>query len=177
MEMARKSSRRSDGQGRFVRLFHWMLQSPAWQSLSPVQRALYLELAQRYTGFNNGRIGLSARDAAEALGSSKSTVARAFAALVERGFIEQQKRGHFDRKSRHASEWRLTIENCDVTGALASKAFMKWGRENKTGPSGGTVGLSGGTDPLGIRRRTTPKKAHGPSGGTVVPLYRARTVP
>jgi hypothetical protein len=40
-------------------------------------------------------------------------------------------KGAFSRKSPHASEWRLTFNSCDVTGELASKAFMRWGREKQ----------------------------------------------
>jgi hypothetical protein len=39
--------------------------------------------------------------------------------------------GAFSRKSPHASEWRLTFNTCDVTGELAGKAFMRWGREKQ----------------------------------------------
>ena len=136
---------RSSAVARHVRLYHWLLDSPAWKSLPPVERALYIELCQRFNGMNNGRIGLSVRNAGEALGVSKNSASRAFKTLVDHGFIEVTRKGHFDRKLRHASEWRLTEHPCDVTGELATKAFMRWGREEKTGPSHGTVGPSHGT--------------------------------
>ena len=60
---------RRDRAERFVALRHWMLKSPAWRSLSPVERSLYVELAARYNGQNNGRIHYSVRDAAGALGN------------------------------------------------------------------------------------------------------------
>ena len=41
-------------------------------------------------------------------------------------------KGAFSRKSPHASEWRLTFNTCNVTGELASKAFMRWGREKQS---------------------------------------------
>lgn len=63
--MARRHNKtgRSNGEARHVRLYHWLMQSEAWRTLSPVAKALYLELAYRYNGANNGRIGLSVRDA------------------------------------------------------------------------------------------------------------------
>ena len=131
-----------------MRLYYWLLESPAWRSLTAVERALYLELCQRYNGVNNGRLGLSVRDAGEAVHVSKNTAARALRRLEKRGFVETVRRGHFDRKKRHASEWRLTEYKCDVTGAPPSKIFMRWGREGKAGPSGGTVGPSDGTPTL-----------------------------
>jgi hypothetical protein len=54
---------------------------------------------------------------------------RAFKAvrdLKERGFIVPQREGHFDRKTRHATEWRLTEYPCNVTDALPTKDFAKW---------------------------------------------------
>jgi hypothetical protein len=48
---------------RYVSLRYWMLQSPAWQSLPGGARALYIEMAQRYNGSNNGRIPYSVREA------------------------------------------------------------------------------------------------------------------
>ena len=67
---------------------------------------------------------------------------RAFAELQERGFIELVTKGAFSRKSPHASEWRLTFNTCDVTGELASKAFMRWGREKQNAVSKYSVAVS-----------------------------------
>lgn len=85
---------------RFVALPHHMLRSVAWCSLSPVARSVFIELAAIY----NGRIALSARDAAERARCSKNTAARAFAELIQKGFIDVCSRGHFDRKMPHAEE-------------------------------------------------------------------------
>ncbi len=123
---------RRRGEARHVRLYHWMLASPAWQSLSPTARAAYIELKFLYNGVNNGRIGLSARRLGERIHVSKNTAARALQDLEERGFIERATPGAFHHKVRHATEWRLTEERCDVSGALPTKAFMRWGQEKKT---------------------------------------------
>ena len=111
---------------RFVSLPHYMLQSSAWLSLSPVARCVFIELAARYKGGNNGYLALSVRDAGERIGCSKDSAARAVADLTAKGFIEVCSRGHFDRKSPHASEYRLTLYPCNRTGGRASKAFMSW---------------------------------------------------
>ena len=50
---------------RFVQLFYFMLESKAWKDLNAVERAIYVELTERYNGTNNGRIGYSARMAAD----------------------------------------------------------------------------------------------------------------
>jgi DNA-binding transcriptional MocR family regulator len=125
-----------------------MLQSAAWRSLSPVARCIFLELAAIYNGSNNGRLALSARDAAERVRCSKNTAARAFAELTQKGFIDLCSRGHFDRKTPHAAEYRLTMHPCDRSGERASKRFMSWHPEQPksvAGPTRGTAGVTTGT--------------------------------
>jgi hypothetical protein len=125
-----------------------MLRSSAWRSLSPVARCIFLELAAIYNGGNNGFIALSTRDAAKYVCCSKDTAARAFFELKQKGFIVCCLRGHFDRKSPHASEYRLTLYSCDRTGEKASKAFMRWHPDEAkpvAGPMGRTAGPTSGT--------------------------------
>jgi hypothetical protein len=111
-----------------VRLYHWLTRSPAWKSLDGNQRATYAEMAARYRGVgsNNGRIPYSTRQVAENLRIGKSTAARAFTALQERGFIVPVTKGAFSLKQRHATEWRLTEFPCDVTHQSATKDFARW---------------------------------------------------
>ncbi len=64
-------------EARHVRLYHWILASPAWKSLNAVERSLYVEIASRYAGpGTNGKIVLSVRQAADALHVSKATASR-----------------------------------------------------------------------------------------------------
>ena len=118
-----------------VRLYRWMLDSPAYLSLSCQARAVLLEIARGYNGTNNGRLGLSIRRAAERCNIARGTAARALVELQERGFIECMAKGAFSRKAPHASEWRLTWWSCNVTGELPSKRFMSWGREKQNAVS------------------------------------------
>jgi hypothetical protein len=76
---------RSIGQTRFVKLDHWLLKTPAWRSLSPASRALYVELAQRYNGANNGEISLSVRETAELVHIPRIRPPRPFTSLRRRG--------------------------------------------------------------------------------------------
>jgi hypothetical protein len=109
----------------FAQLPHWMLDSPAYGSLTPAARAVHVTLIRRYSGFNNGTIALSARDAARLCKINKDTAGRSFKELIEEGFIEAVTPGGFSRKDPHATEWRLTHQRCDKTGELPSKAFMR----------------------------------------------------
>jgi hypothetical protein len=122
---------RSKKAARHVRLYYWMMATPAWKSLNANQRAIYVEMAARYNGSNNGRIHFSTREAAGALHIGRATAGRELAVLVERGFIVAVTRGGFNvkDKQRQSTEWRLTEFNCDVTHALPSKDFARWSPE------------------------------------------------
>ena len=154
---------RQDRRGRsktgppFVRLTCYMLESAAWRSLKPAERAIYVELRRRFNGRNNGWLAFSVRDAADECNVNKDTARQAFATLQERGFTECVTPGGFSRKVRHATEWRLTDEPCDKTGALPSKAFMRW----RPPPTPQTAER---------RSRSENRAEPVPSFGTVTPL-------
>ena len=126
--MARRHNRtgRSKGEARHVRLHHWLLNSPAYLSLSPAARAVHVEIFRLYNGANNGRLALSVRVAASRCRIARNTASRALAELQDRGFIECVTPGAFSLKSRHAAEWRLTHHKCDASGQLPSSPFMRW---------------------------------------------------
>jgi hypothetical protein len=115
------------------------MDTDAWRSLTPVCRQLYVEIARRYNGSNNGRIPYSVRQACADLHIGKATASTAFRVLGERGFIVAVQKGAFSWKIRHATEWRLTEFPCDVTNELATKGFARW---------------SGGNSDNGISNRT-----------------------
>lgn len=171
-----KRNGRSGGESRHVRLYHWLLTSPAWKSLGAVSRALYVELSGLYAGTNNGDLFLSVRDAGKRLNIDKNTAGRAFKELEDRGFIRPRQKGSFDWKARHATSWVLTEH--PVGDALATKEFMKWRPENKfsvpvevlTVPrkgqmeavarQNGRICPSGGTDMDGIGASSVPLQGH-----------------
>ena len=125
----RNKHQKKTGQ-RFIQLFYFMLEKEAWKDLDAVARSIYIELTRRYNGSNNGRIGYSARQAAEELKISKATAARALRSLQAHGFIVVEKRGAFHCKVRHASEYRLTIYESDIATnyaeRLPTKEFTRW---------------------------------------------------
>ena len=109
-----------------MQLRHRLMDSCAWLDLTTQARVVYLAIRRRYNGLNNGRLALSARDAAAMCKINKDTALKCFQALQEHGFIELAQAGAFSYKIRHAAEWRLTDERCDKTGKLASNAFRQW---------------------------------------------------
>src|SRR5258708_1232645 len=86
---------RSRGDARHARLYGWMLNSPAYRSLTPLARALLIELYALHNGKNNGELYLSVRDAAKRLNVGKTKAAPAFAELVDRQFIKARQTGDF----------------------------------------------------------------------------------
>jgi hypothetical protein len=133
MSKRRRLNKRIDAP--HVRLYRWMLESPAFLSLSCPARCVLVEIARVYDGLNNGRLGMSVRTLSERCRIAKGTARQALAELQDRGFIECVTKGSFSRKVQHASEWRLTWWPCDVTGALPGKQFMQWGREKQNAGS------------------------------------------
>ncbi len=109
---------------RHVRLYHWMLNSPAWQALSLGARSLLIEVWARHNGQNNGEISFSVREAAIKLRVSKDTAAKWFHELVAKGFLKVRRQGSFRWKGGKATTWEVTAERCDERAA--SKDFMRW---------------------------------------------------
>ena len=129
--MAKKNrTGRSNGAlGRFVGLPMYLLRTIAWQSLNPVARCALIEVLQRYDGRNNGRLAMSGRMLAQAIGVSRATGTRALTELCKRGFLEVVTPSAFSLKTRRATEYRVTLHRCDVSGNLPSKAFIRWKSE------------------------------------------------
>jgi hypothetical protein len=125
----RKLNKRKDGH--HVRFYDFMLNSLAYLSLSCQARAVLIEFGRVYDGSNNGRLGMSIRTLARRCGIAPGTAMVALAQLQDRGFLELVKQGAFSLKSRHASEWRVTMWPCNITGAAATTAFTNWGKNEK----------------------------------------------
>jgi DNA-binding transcriptional MocR family regulator len=124
--MAKRNGERRD---RYFQVHHYMLKTEAWAALSAAARAIYLQIGFRYNGTNNGRIAYSVRDAARECNVAINTASRAFKELIDLGFIEETRHGSLSRKTRIASEWRLTAFRCDLTGALKTSQFMHRGAQ------------------------------------------------
>jgi hypothetical protein len=158
-----------DKPARYLSMSHYLMKSAAWKSLSCIARAVYLDLASRYFGSNNGRISYSIRCAVDELRIGNATAKRALDDLQDRGFIVAVKRGAFSLKQRHASEWRLTEYQCDISNKMATKEFMTWTPEknktrclqrNRTDAVAEPIGVCSGTS----ASLNTP---HGVCSGTV----------
>ena len=136
--MSRRNTKKATG-ARHIRLNHSLLETAAWHSLTCAQRCVYLALKSRFTGFNNGEVGLSARDAGHLANCNKDTAAKALLILAERGFIQRMRPGAFSYKKRHSAVYRLTNEEMDTPSGRqpATNEFQSWRLpRKKRGPKG-----------------------------------------
>jgi hypothetical protein len=135
----------------YLKLRHAFLRSAAWQSLPAIVRAVYVDLASKHNGRNNGHIVYSTRDCAKRLRISKDTAARALRLLAWRDLIRCTSRGSFKVKTQNAKapEWLLT----DFPESLVSPE----------GPAGLTGGPSNGFPDLtrGTHRRIREESRRG----------------
>lgn len=113
--------------GAYYMIPHVVHDSAAYRSASPKAKALLGILLRRFNGFNNGKITLSVREAAEELGSQNYTAVKgAFGELIGRGLLAMEKAP--PKGSRLAREWRITFI---TTGSrkskiAASNEYLQW---------------------------------------------------
>ena len=113
------------GKDQFVVIYHFMADTVAWPTLKSAPRALYLEIKRQYKGYNNGRVLLSYRDAAERLNSSYNSVGSWFKELEKRGFLICMQRPHLGPSGvGQTSHWRLTEYEYD--GHKAIHEYRMW---------------------------------------------------
>ena len=167
-----KTGRNRRGE-RHVRLEHWFLKMPAWMALSCQERAVYVELEQRFNGSNNGEISFSVREAAAATNIAKDTAGKVFHELEAKGFIRRNVCGSFNWKLRHATTWILTKHQ--MGDQPATKEFARWTPTNsKPGPNSGSICPRSGD----INRNFhAPMGTCRPPFGTMGTVMHSRSVP
>lgn len=121
---------RSKKSEQYFKLTHNMGRSDAWRSLSGAAIKVFVELRTRFNGYNNGDLSLSYREAANLLAMGKSSAARAFSELEDKGFIVKTSQGQF--WGRKASTWETT-DKPSRSGKLPSNKWQNW-RYPKTDP-------------------------------------------
>lgn len=110
--------------GRYVKLDLWLLESPAWRSLSCKGRALYVEFKMRFNGSNNGHVHMSVREIEGALNCANNTAQKTLSELLDKGFLEYRFKGSFSHRVHRASEFILT--EYDYNAQKPTKDFMRW---------------------------------------------------
>jgi len=125
--MARRANKtgRSEGEGRFLALPHFLLHSSSYKELSCAARSVLIEIAAIYDGKNNGRIAAGVRWLAERCKIGRDTASRAIQELEDAGFIVTTEKGSFRNHAKRASEFCITWRKCDVTQALPTHPYMR----------------------------------------------------
>lgn len=112
-----------------VRLYSWEMASPAYQTMDICARQLLIELRALYRPVSGNEVFLSIREARRRLGGiGQAKVQSAFAALEERGWIEEVKPGGFNQKTGtgRARSFRLTNIGPDGSDADGKRTYMRW---------------------------------------------------
>jgi hypothetical protein len=117
-------------EGQFVGVRRELLDSLAWKHLSFGARALYIALLRRvdFKNYNNGKVFLSLRKAADDLGATRKSVGIWFVELRHYGFIVQIEPGTLGPHGR-AARWRITDRawgNLDGKPVTATKDYLNW---------------------------------------------------
>lgn len=115
-----------------LRLYHSIMDSAAYHSLSGNAVKVLLALVRVDNGTRNGQIAYSYRRAAEDTGLSGRTCLRCLDELQEKGFIVCTQKGSFSRKVLHASLWRYTWQAWPEGKIGPTRDFEKWKPDGNT---------------------------------------------
>lgn len=114
----------------FAKMLRSTMQTEAWRALSPMAQALYPWLLLEWHGpkaNNNGRITLSVRQAAGAMGIGVNTAARAFHDLQAKGFVAVRKQAQLGIKGQAtATEYELTEIALPGNGIRPRRLYLDW---------------------------------------------------
>ena len=123
-------SKRKRSKDRFVMLPFGMIDSLAFKSLNPKSIALYVYIARRYNGDNNGDISFSVREGAKYLRVSPTTANNLIKELVEKGFLNITQDSSFNYKQRKARRFELTQWNLKQ-GVAPDNGWRFWKPKEK----------------------------------------------
>lgn len=121
-------------EGKWTKVHLNMLKCPAWKALSTAAQALYPHIALEWNGpqaNNNGDISISVRQAADRLGVSRNTAAKAFHDLQAKGFIVMTSAGALGVEG-HAKcpTFELTDHPPKGGHSVPKKLYRSWTPEN-----------------------------------------------
>ena len=109
-----------------------VINTPAWRAMGTSPQALFVWLLMEWKGpkfNNNGKITLSVRQAAERMGVSRDTAAKAFRDLQAKGFIEVKKGGSLGLLG-HGKCPEFEITSLVLPGRNASQKYLSWTTDN-----------------------------------------------
>ena len=114
----------------FIPMIKSTMATPAWRAMLPGARLLYIELCGCLSNDyrNNGRVFLSDRDAAKAIGATPGSVVRWYAEAEHYGFLRKTSEGFLGADGRGiAARYRVT--EFPYGTRLATRDFERWNGE------------------------------------------------
>jgi hypothetical protein len=124
--------RYQDPQGRHIRVYATLLNSPAYRVIGYAAKALFFDLREKVNGTNNGNIGAALSDLKHKGWASSSTLAKGLYELRAMGFIAVTVEGGLKQGRRMPSLYRFTdLEVLDqpkagVQAVKATHDFLKY---------------------------------------------------
>lgn len=106
--MGREKPPYRDPLGAHIRVYHSLMNSPAWRVLSFSGRSLYFDMRVNLTKYNNGNINATFSELQHRGWQSKTTLHKALRELEALGFIAQTRQGGIACLSRVCSLYRFT---------------------------------------------------------------------
>ena len=114
--------------GKFTTLNLYVVDALAWRAVKTTSHSLFILLCLEWSGpkyNNNGKITLSVRQAAERMGVSRDTAAKAFRELQAKGFIVVTKGGSLGVTGYgKCPEYEIT--SIEMPHREKSNSFLKW---------------------------------------------------
>lgn len=131
-----------NGRGRashadFIGISRKVADSPAFGTLPPIARALYVDLRRQFNGYNNGQIaavikGTKDHPGLAAFGWASRTVFKFINTLIEHGLIERTRQGGINYLSKTCSLYAFTDlavaanKEKNIAGSLPSLAYRSF---------------------------------------------------
>jgi len=166
-----RSKHRQDKRDQFTMMTRVLMQTDAWRSLSTTAQALYPWVRLEWKGSkvnNNGKISLSVRQAAERMGVSKDTAARAFQELQAKGFLHVKETASLGVHG-HGRCFKYEITEISLVPARDGRFLYKtWTKDNDF-----EVVKAVPANPRGRRTKTL----HKPSDSPIIEFKTLRAIP
>jgi hypothetical protein len=164
----------------FIGIPRKVADSPAFRSLPPIARALYVDLRRQHNGHNNGQIaavdrGNEASPGLTFYGWSHSSIHKHIKLLIEHGLLEKTRQGGIAAMSKTCSLYAFTDlavtahTGKGIKGAQPSLAYMQYVpkerkrrvRKKVEGPRGAPLSAHGGLSQVHTVTSTPSTSAHG----------------
>lgn len=117
---------------KYARILLYVVDTDAWRALGTASHSLFILLSLEWNGpnyNNNGKISLSVRQAAERMGVSRDTAAKAFRDLQAKGFIVVKKGGSLG-VTGHGKCPEYEITSIELPHKEKSNHFLHWTHGN-----------------------------------------------